>query len=137
MKHARLMTAMGFSMLLAMSTACGGDDEGDGTDPVVDSGPSAADGATDAIDGAPTGGGTQEIGQFCDTLPEGGPSCVDGLSCCADNVCREPDDCAGSSGYVPCTQASDCGGKVCCETPSMTFCTKKSACTSYGGTELP
>ena len=117
---------------LLLWCSCGGDDDTD------DAGAGAIDGATDEVDGAPdeidaaAAGGTQEIGQFCGTLPDGEPTCVAGLDCCSDNVCREPTDCEGSAGYVPCDQASDCNN-VCCETDSMTFCTKPSACDAYGG----
>ena len=42
----------------------------------------------------------------------------------------------GAPGFVPCDESSDCNN-ICCETASMTFCTKPSACDAYGGTELP
>ena len=118
--------------------ACGGDDDDEDAGPLpgIDSAVSDIDGGDDpGIDGSPAGG--QEIGQFCETLPDnGGPFCSAELDCCDDNVCREPTDCPGAPGFVPCDEASDCNN-VCCETDSMTFCTKPSACDAYGGTELP
>ena len=122
---------------ISLSLGCGGgddsDDGGGPSDAAILDGAAAADAPPAPDSGS---GGTQGIGQFCDTLPEGGPDCMDGLSCC-NNVCREPADCEGGDGYLPCDEAADCQGKVCCQTPQMTFCTKSSSCDSYGGTELP
>jgi hypothetical protein len=124
-------------LVLALCGACGGDDDGpDAGDPGIDSALNEIDGGDDPdIDGAPAGG--QGPGDFCETLPDnGGPFCAADLDCCNDNVCREPTDCPGAPGFVPCDEASDCNN-VCCETDTMTFCTKPSACDDYGGEELP
>jgi hypothetical protein len=60
-----------------------------------------------------------------------------GLECCADKVCRFDGDCSGSSGFIPCTCTDDCNNSfLCCEIPEQTFCTKRSACDMYGGTEI-
>ena len=125
-------------LVLALLGACGGDDDDDdaGPTPGIDSALDDIDaGAEPDADGSPAGG--QDIGQFCETLPDnGGPFCAADLDCCDDNVCREPTDCAGAPGFVPCDESSDCSN-ICCETDSMTFCTKPSACDAYGGEELP
>ena len=83
-------------------------------------------------------GGGAGAGQFCDTLPDHTPVCQSDLMCCADHVCRLPSDCSGGPGYVPCDEGSDCPSSfICCRIPSMTFCTKHSACSAYGGEEIP
>jgi hypothetical protein len=123
---------------ILLLAACGGDDDDEdaGPTPGIDSAPGEFDAGDESdIDGAPAGG--QQIGQFCETLPDnGGPFCAADLDCCSDNVCREPTDCAGAPGFVPCDESSDCNN-ICCETDTMTFCTKPSACDAYGGEALP
>lgn len=138
-----MRTGFLYAALLAVVLSCGGDDDGDGDDSdgqdqsSIDGGDDDIDaGEEEEIDGAP--GGTQDLGQFCDTLPDnGGPFCAEGE--CCDKVCREPTDCEGSPGYLPCDEGSDCGGGlICCDVPSaMVFCTKTSSCDDYGGTEIP
>lgn len=127
-------------MWTALFVGCRDDRDGgdDGSEDAVGSIDAAAavDAAGSSPDGAP--GGTQQLGQFCEILEGGGPYCASDLSCCDnENICREPADCQGSGGFIPCTQGSDCHNGVCCEIPSMTFCTKRSACSAYDGTEIP
>jgi hypothetical protein len=85
-------------------------------------------------DGAIYDGSTGPVG----TLPLGA-LCANDLNCsqdqgsavCCVGVCRLAEDCPGGS-YLRCVTGSDCdafgGGKVCCDTPAMRFCTKPSAC---------
>jgi hypothetical protein len=107
-------------------SGCGGDGDGDGGGGVID--------AAGAPDAAGVG-----LGHFCNTLPDGGPECAPDLTCCPDNsTCTLPDDCSGSPGFIPCDTGADCtSSKICCQTDSMTFCTKPSTCNAYGGTEIP
>jgi hypothetical protein len=120
-------------LALALAVAACGDDDDDDVAAI-----DAAAGAPDSVPGAPDGG-TQGLGQFCGTLPDGGPHCIAGLDCCSDTLtCREPDDCGGSPGFLPCTVGSDCpSSKICCDVDGTRFCTKQSACADYGGTEIP
>jgi hypothetical protein len=113
----------------------GGNTDGNGS---IDAAAEADAPTTPVPDAAPAGG-TQQLGEFCEILQEGGPHCASGLDCCDDEkVCREPGDCQGSPGYLACTDGSGChGGLLCCDIPSMRFCTKRSACADYGGTEIP
>ncbi len=127
----RDLLAVVLASSVAALAACGGDDGDDGEDP-----PCVCD-AAPAPDSA-LGEGGQGIGEFCDILPEGGPSCGSGLSCCDDNVCRLDSDCPGAGGFLPCDEGADCPNSfLCCQIPSMTFCTKQSACNAYGGVVIP
>lgn len=131
--------------VLAAVLAVGcGDDDGDGggggtadaSVPVEDGGPAGADGGGVEPD-APSG-----LGQFCATnAVDGGPgSCPSGTVCCnkGTTICTLPEDCSGGPGYVQCNHTPDCpGGRICCAVSGMTFCTKPSTCTQYGGTEVP
>lgn len=124
-------------MVLAMlAVACGKGDNGGGGD-LADARPAdAASGADAAIDSG--SGGTQGPGQFCDTLPEGGPDCMTNLECCADKVCRLTGDCGGGTGFIPCDCTDDCPSAsfICCDTPSQVFCTQRNVCDGFGGSEL-
>jgi hypothetical protein len=128
--------ALAIALLCA---ACGGDDGGGGGsgsgEPQDAPTGSMSDGAAT---GDGQGAGTQGPGQFCEVTPQG-PYCQAGLTCCmSDKICRIATDCPGSTGFIMCVKLADCpNGNVCCQTPAQTFCTKKSACDSYGGTELP
>jgi hypothetical protein len=120
--------------------ACGGDDDGTSAidaSSVIDSGGGGSDGNTSDIDASGGGGGTQGPNQFCETLENGGPYCMEGLECCDDKVCRYTGDCEGSGGFVPCECANpDCPTGVCCHVAEDMddFCTKRSACMDYDGT---
>jgi len=102
----------------------------------ADASPGAVDASTAGADASPT------LGKLCVTsAPDGGTgACVGEEVCCtagAPYICRLPSDCPGGGGYVPCSHGSDCQGGVCCQLPEMTFCTKRNACESYGGTIIP
>jgi len=131
-----LMTMMWASLPVGGCDDDGGDrNEGTGS---IDAAASVDAAVIPAPDAA-SSGGMQQLGEFCEILQEGGPYCAADLACCDnENVCREPNDCQAAGGYLSCTQGSDCnGGKICCDIPSMRFCTKRSACAGYGGTEIP
>lgn len=123
---------------LALGAAgCSSDDKGDNSNG-ADSGVPPADAAASADAGSDANpGGAAGPGDFCNTLPDGGPSCEADLECCSDMVCRAPGDCPGAAGFIPCDCTDDCPSNsfICCETAQQTFCTKRSACNSYGGTE--
>jgi hypothetical protein len=80
--------------------------------------------------------GTQPLGSACANT--GNCSQATGTAVCCVNTCTLADACPTDPGYLPCTKKADCdrygGGKVCCQTAAMTFCTKQSAC---AGTILP
>ena len=139
--RARLMTIAAGALALSLTVSAGcGDDDGGGPGldaAIADAGGGGGSDAASSADAAPAGG--QGLGQFCNTLPDGGPACMPALSCCGDTLtCREPDDCSGAPGFLPCDEGADCpSSKLCCATSSMTFCTKQSACSAYGGTVLP
>lgn len=115
--------------------ACGSGDTGSEGDVIDASGDSAGD--PDSGTDASGTTGTQEAGQFCETQPEGGPFCVDGLECCEDKVCRTAGECDGSTGFIPCECTDDCNNSfICCESPDQTFCTKRSGCDQVDGTEV-
>ncbi len=127
-------------MALALG-ACGGDDDGGSVidaSSVIDSGGGGGDdgGGTSDID-ASGGGGTQGVNQFCETLENGGPYCMEGLDCCDDHVCRHNGDCAGGPGFLLCDCTADCPTGLCCDVGDQMdeFCTKRSACNDYDGTE--
>lgn len=126
-------------LLVIAPVGCGDDDGGDGGDPdVADA--ATTPGTDSSVPGQPDAGpsGTQGRNQFCEILQDGGPFCEAALDCCDDKVCRDPTDCPGSPGFIPCDKKADCpNNDVCCQIPSMTFCTKPSACNDYNGTELP
>lgn len=83
------------------------------------------------------------VGDLCATTAfDGGPGSCPGAICCTGvmpYICTLEDDCPGGGGaYVMCNMTSECpGGRICCDTPAMTFCTKPDACAEYGGTVLP
>src|SRR5262245_3177804 len=92
----------GAGVILVVAFACG-DDGGPGPGQIdaaeeID----AAGGDPDAAATIDAMVGTQGPGQFCDTLPQGGPYCTADLMCCSDHVCRLPSDCPGGPGYLPC-----------------------------------
>lgn len=125
-------------VVVLLAFACGkdgGGGSGDGDGDVIDARTADAPAADATVD-APAG--TQGPGQFCDTLPEGGPDCMANLECCADKVCRLVGDCGGGGGFIPCECTDDCPGNsfICCDTPSQVFCTKRNVCSSFGGSEL-
>jgi hypothetical protein len=144
----RSSARLGILAVTLLAAACG--DDGGSTGEIdagteagaIDAGASDIDaGMSTAYPDAGAGGqdassGTAGPGQPCNIIPDGGgPVCNDGLECCDDNVCRAPDGC-GSGGYLACDCTDDCQGSICCDAPSMQFCTKRSACKSYGGTEV-
>jgi hypothetical protein len=120
--------------------ACGGDDDGtsviDASSVIDSGGGGGSDGNTSDID-ASGGGGTQGVNQFCETLENGGPYCMEGLDCCDDHVCRHNGDCSGGPGFIPCECTADCPTGLCCDVGGAMdeFCTKRSACSDYDGTE--
>ena len=112
-----------------------GDDGGDSPpDDAGHDGAAASDGATGTPD-ASVSGGTQGPNQLCEVLDDGGPYCIEGLTCCADKVCKA--DCGGT-GAQSCDGSGDCNGSnVCCDVDDMIFCTTAKACSDFGGTEIP
>ena len=112
-----------------------------------ESGTSDAAVAADARSGAdapPPDAGMPDasaLGRLCVTTADGGAgSCPAGIVCCSaggTTVCREPADCPAGPGYKMCDHTPDCQGSICCRVSTMQFCTKTSACSSYGGTEIP
>jgi len=120
--------------------ACGGDDDGGSVidaSSAIDSGGGGGDGGTSDIDASGGGGGTQGPNQFCETLENGGPHCMEGLECCDDHVCRYDGDCPGDTQFLLCDCTADCPTGLCCDVgPAMDeFCTKRSACNDYDGEE--
>ena len=138
MRHHLLASAL--ALLLA---ACGGDDDGDGggaidaSSAIDGGGGGGGDGGGDQADAGGGGGGTQGPNQFCETLENGGPYCMDGLECCDDHVCRYDGDCPGDTQYIPCDCTAQCPTGICCDVGGAMepFCTKRSACNDYEGDE--
>lgn len=136
-----MVRAFAIGCVVMLAAACGKDDNGQGGE-VIDA---ASGGGSDAgrrdsgaADANNSSGGTQGVGQFCDTLPEGGPSCMDGLECCADKICQVTGECGGGNpGFIPCECTDDCNNSfICCEGGGQTFCTKRNGCAQVGGTEI-
>jgi hypothetical protein len=136
MRHFILASALA----LALASSCGDDDGGGGG--VIDAsvgddggGGGGRDGGGDRGDGG--GGGSQGPNQFCETLENGGPYCMDGLECCDDHVCRYDGDCPGDTQYIPCDCTDECPTGLCCDVGGAMepFCTKRSACNDYEGEE--
>ena len=124
-----------------LAIGCGNNGTSDAAVAVADARPAADAPLPDA---APPDAGLPDasaLGRLCVTTADGGAgSCPSGIVCCSaggTTVCREPADCPEGPGYKMCTGASDCQGSICCRVSTMQFCTKPSACSSYGGTEVP
>jgi len=131
------------ALALALGSACGGDDDGD-SGGVIDAssggdggGGGGGDGGGDQADARQGGGGTQGPNQFCETLENGGPHCMEGLECCDDHVCRYDGDCPGDTQFIPCDCTAECPTGLCCDVGGAMdeFCTKRSACNDYDGEE--
>ena len=125
--------------LAAAVGACGGDDDdasrggpggtsgivlvgGSGGGNAGDTASSAGDTATSGEAGKPTIAGGAAGGE-----PAIGGGSTGGTSASGSSS-------GGNNGlYLPCASQADCkqygGGKICCSTSSMRFCTKQSACT--------
>jgi hypothetical protein len=122
--------------LALLALGCG-DDRPPGAD-------AAAADARLAADAPPPDAGLADagaLGRLCATTADGGVgSCPPDLVCCSaggTTICREPADCPAGPGYRSCEHGPDCQGSIRCLLGSMQFCTKPSACASYGGTEVP
>jgi hypothetical protein len=117
-------------VLLTFSVAaCGGDD-----DDTAAAGGSA--GTPNLNLGGSGGSGAQSSSTAGDTsTPADGGAATAGSSS-ANGGQPASGGSAGTGGnglYLPCESAADCkkygGGKICCATAAMHFCTKQSACT--------
>jgi hypothetical protein len=132
--------------LWAATVSCGKDNgtrDASATDGAscCDGPPSIDSGGGGGIDSGGGGSGGGGLGDFCSTTAgdAGFGTCKPGLMCCTGTtVCREPEDCSTGTGYVACTDGSNCsGGRVCCQLGADKFCTKVMSCTGYGGTVIP
>ena len=140
------------SLVLAL-VACGDDSGAPGPVDSAGGGGDSAGGTPDGSGGSPDGGGLIDAsasgggpGSICVTGANPGEfgSCMDPLVCClGDNsVCAEEAECPGGNMFVSCTSTAGCeaifgGGRICCQTTPMTFCTRQNTCTGLGGTVLP
>lgn len=140
MRYATYVRTLTFVFLAATLMSCG--DTGTARNDAAPSDATATDAVTQSDGGVDAGldpdanpSGTQQEGQFCETLPAGGPYCVEGITCCDDKICRS--DC-GSGGGIACNGKVDCnGGDVCCQVDVSRLCTPKKTCGDLGGTEVP
>lgn len=136
------MRSFCLAFVVLLIAACGKDNGGGTGGDVIDANSGAGDGGNTIDSGSSTpdansSQGTQGPGQFCDTLPDGGPYCMDGLECCDDKICHVTGDCGGSTGFIPCDCTDDCPNSfLCCESTDQTFCTKRNGCDQVGGTEI-
>jgi len=133
----RLLSGLAALLACVLVLGCGDDD----SHPTTDAGGTVRvdSGGTTGTDSG--GGGTSTVGMICASSTNcTGP----GEVCCLNMTpysCQLSTACPMMEpGGIPCMHTPDCpsGGNICCAVPgTMPFCTRDSACTSFGGSELP